>query len=172
MTISKLQGTPYHITRLKMDENDKKRTKQSCKYYNHRTKCCKNTKSRYYDIECGYVSRCPVYAERMYGEKVAYRAKAGGDRFSYVGKSSHSEISDSIRAKRRVLKNGNLIIKDDIVKVEDIDSGEVKLYKIISNGKPSKVPVIPDLCLNKKIGDKFSYKNKRYRILSLSLIHI
>lgn len=167
MSISKMQGTPFHITKLKMDENDSKRSRQNCKYYNCRKKRCKNPQSRYFELDCGYVSRCPLYKEGAYREKVVHRiGNEKGDTLSYSGKCSQSQIRDAIRAKRKTLKNGSIIIQDDVVRIESISSGEVKSYKIISGTKSTKNPPISNLCFNKKIGEEFSYKKKRYRILS------
>ncbi|SEN77135.1 hypothetical protein [Peptostreptococcus russellii] len=167
MSISKMQGTPCHITSLKMDENDSKRSRQNCRYYNCRKKCCKNKKSRYFNIECGYVSRCPIYEEKKHKEKVVYKScNKKIDTLSYSGKSSQFQIIDSIKSKRKILKTGSLIVKDDVVKIECLNSGEIKNFKIISNEKSSKNPPISNICFNKKIGDKFSYNKKKYKILS------
>ncbi len=56
--ISGLTGTPWHTETLRIGENDKRRHRSYCAYYNNKEKTCGKLLTK-----CCGSSRCPFYKE-------------------------------------------------------------------------------------------------------------
>ncbi len=92
--ISGLTGTPWHTEALRMDENDNRRKRAYCKYYNNKEKTCSRLVSK-----CCGSSHCPYYEASPEKEE---RSKA---------KADESEQKKGLPQKKPVeVSRGNAIV--------------------------------------------------------------
>lgn len=116
MSISKMQGISAYITKLKLGENDKYRSKYKCSYYDNKNRICKCYGSGYYDNDCSYVKRCTYYKEgtkKIIGKRKAEKIEKEIEEWSEAWKKAGCGVSrgilyeSDIRELKKMFPNGN-----------------------------------------------------------------
>lgn len=83
---------------------------------------------------------------------------------THYGSDSEEAMIESFSKKEVEVDEEETIKNGDKVKIEALDSGNVKMFKIcMSKGENS--PEISKICIDKKVGDEIEFKNKKCRIL-------
>lgn len=137
--------TPWHVGVPKMLENDTRRHKAWCVYYDARSKKCMTSKSACYDIQCGGSSHCTVYKESQNAEK---------------------EYNETSKEIKRHTGNKWVISINDIVTLRNLNTNKEVKYQMIklSNGKQSD---IASVCVGKNCGNIVSFKGENYKIIAI-----
>ena len=147
-SISRNIGTPSHITYLSKKENDDRRHRSRCIYYDKDTKHCLAPKGSYSGIRCPGSSHCTQYFERLEPDKPKTKSKAKAD-------------ITGIK-KRPTTLPGRITYGKKVI-LQCLDDDEV--YHITIGINPDLMPPLQKLCLNRKYGDTISYSGYRYKIV-------
>ena len=160
MERKKLPDSPWHIGYTKKKENDPRRHKARCIYYDNKTKICISAKSSYCGVKCGGSAHCGAYRETP--EQPIKQISPPIKGIYSSGKKGKINASSRNEEKRFIAFN-------DIVTIRNLKTGEEKRYRIIS-GMGKKPPEITSICLGKQNGYCFSWKNENYIIIKISTI--
>ncbi|MDO5714427.1 MAG: hypothetical protein Q4Q07_08350 [Tissierellia bacterium] len=159
MSPRRLEGVPWHPSSLKMKENDTRRHKSRCIYYNKKTEICNTLKSYYGFRTCGGSRHCAGYEERVVEEESIERNTESS---KYL---SREKIRNTIDKKKSVEKN--ICEKGDIVIAASIDDPNTKkTYYLVENEK-GKETLALQACYGKKRNETFIIKGKKYKILNI-----
>ena len=148
MDRKRLPDSPWHIGYTKKKENDPRRHKARCFYYDNSTGNCASGKSRYCGIRCGGSAHCEAYRETP------------PKRESHNNTPIKGTYSKGKQKKTEVFMG-------DIITIRSLTTGKESRFRIIpGTGKVS--PEITRLCLGKKRGYRFPFRDDEYEIVKIS----
>ena len=143
--------TPLHVGFAYKDEDDPRRHKSRCIYYDKNTKYCTTARSSYCGAKCGGSAQCMAYAEKRTEEVI----------------KSENEFKKSFRVARgQTTQNQNKSVTlGDSVAIKNVFTGKVQTYIMTEIlGKPTG---LTSLCLGHEVGYEFWYDNATQQIVSL-----
>lgn len=145
-----LPDVPWHIGSPKMDENDKRRHKARCIYYNHETKKCRKIDAESWMLRCGGSSHCRFYTE---DSDKAYRITPT-DHLLFEEDRDDGELG--VRAQT-----------DDLMTVRELESGKCLTCSIRGRNSGRKEKKIASWCLNQAPGFEFRMDGIQYRLIEI-----
>lgn len=140
------------LKRRKSINDSLKRThnKWDCMFFDGRI--CINSKCDNYEKPCHKASAC-IFFKREYKTFEGASVKRI-DTSIYFSNKEENKFNNT---KLGIVEYG------DIVEVLDINNNKKRLFSIIKNNN-EKLPDIPEICINKRIGYIFCYKGTEYKI--------
>ena len=146
-----LPDVPWHIGSPKMDENDKRRHKARCVYYDNDTKKCRKTESPYWLMKCGGSSHCRFYSE---DSSIGKRIDPVG--IPQFGNERYKQRVEGWEIRAQV---------GDLITVNRLRSGIRSQYAI--QGSARKNDPIANKCLNQLLGYKFDIGGIEYKLIEI-----
>lgn len=157
--LDEFMGTKSHIGYVKMEE-DHKRTKNRCIFYDKDLSCCTCNKSPYLNNHCGNISHCDFYEEKIEQEEKSSKDK---------------ELSNKTSNIREIIANDIIYVVKDQPKGEDKVcphcNGRLKTRKlsILDKTDNVRIPVKGYECM--KCHDQFSPYSEVHGLRSIIGFH-
>lgn len=149
---NKLPDSPWHIGYTKKKEDDPRRHKARCFYYDNSTGICASGDSRYRGIRCGGSAHCEAYRETPPNPKHNHETETVIKGVYAIHKQKKTEV-----------------LMDDIITIKNNQTGKETRFRMIP-GLGRNTPEITKLCLGKKIGYQFMYQGDSYEIVKISTV--
>lgn len=145
--VSRMEGSPWHVDCLKMDEWDSRRDKRVCAYFyqNH----CKIHNER-----CIGSSHCPEYKLSKRAQPHKIRRKLPPEWHEIQGNSTNTP---------------NVIQKNDAVTIFCTQTNQCFTFVIPDDGNEDIAPIKAQ-CIGKHLHDKVSWNGYQYEITGLKKV--
>ncbi|TCT14592.1 hypothetical protein EDC18_10573 [Natranaerovirga pectinivora] len=128
----KLPDTPWHIGYAVKEEDDPRRHRARCVYYDNSNKKCITHKSRYFMVKCGGSAHCNYYSEKLAVKKET----AHNNKLDY--NNQMDDRTSRLKKKKEFMDNENLRIRQKSIKefkVCPICKLELSQYTVPSKNK-------------------------------------
>ena len=161
-----MEGTPWHVGTLKMSENDSRRSKGRCKYYEPRGKVCmcKSSESNTdLDGRCQSSRNCRAYREGKTNSDV--KLEYSHVLINYYADIDHDPLTTP--NENYTVSHPETVRLGDYVEIYTSLSNAKKRYKMDGDTKDKKIREFRKKCLGQKIGYRFKYCNAWYKITDI-----
>lgn len=146
-----MPDVPWHIGSPKMDEDDTRRHKARCVYYDNGTKKCRRIESPYWLLKCGGSSHCQFYLD---DPSVVKRTDPIG--LPQFGNERVKQRVEGWEIRSQV---------GDLITVRNLRTGECSVHSI--RNLKSKTDPISKRCYDQVLGFEFDMKGVRFRLIEI-----
>lgn len=146
-----LPDVPWHIGSPKMDENDTRRHKARCVYFDNATKKCRKVESPYWLLKCGGSSHCQFYSDDPSIEK-----KTDPIGLPQFGNERFKQRTEEWEVRAQI---------GDMITVKNLRSGTCSVYPI--RGSTSKTTLIAKRCYNQTLGYELEIHGVRFQLIEI-----
>lgn len=146
MGLNRLTGTPWHIEKYHRDEDESRRHKSRCKYYN-KSKCEK------FGYTCYGSAHCDEYIELNKKEK---------------SKNKYDNAKDGviISEKKITIKRNIPYGEFTVIFLEDNETITRKIGNIKDEDYISEESILTKSVLKTQVGDTFEINNEKVKLIS------
>ena len=146
-----IPDVPWHIGSPKMDENDTRRHKARCIYYDNGTKKCRKVESPYWLMKCGGSSHCRFYLDDPSVEK---RTDPIG--LPQFGNERYKQRVEGWEIRAQI---------GDLITVRNLRTGECSVHSIC--GSRRKMDTISKICFDQVLGFEMDMGGVRFRLIEI-----